>query len=98
MTWWDYVERVAGGLTQAAIAERMDITQGTVNRWRRSEPKPATVAAFARAFGRPVLEAFIGAGFLSAEDAQIREVPADLATVPSAALVGEIARRLDATR
>lgn len=74
MTWWEYVERVSGGASQAAIAKRIGLTSPSVSRWQSSAPKPENVVMFARSYGRPVLEAFVAAGFLTAEDA--RERPA----------------------
>lgn len=69
MTWWDYVGRIANGATQDKIARLVDVTGPTIGRWKTSAPRPENVAAFARAYGRPVLEAFIAAGFLTEEDA-----------------------------
>lgn len=93
MSWWEYVERISAGMSQAAVGERMGMTQSAVNRWRHSEPKPATVRAFAEAFNRPVLEAFVAAGFLTEEDAGLREVPADLSQVDTDLLLTELRRR-----
>lgn len=71
MTWWQYVETISKGATQDAIARTVgNITAPTIGRWRNSEPKPASVVAFAKAYGRPVLEAFVAAGFLTDEDAR----------------------------
>ncbi|MEV0994697.1 helix-turn-helix transcriptional regulator [Nonomuraea sp. NPDC050202] len=94
MSWWEYVERVSGGISQDAIGKRMGMRQTSISRWQSTTPKPQTVAAFARAFDRPVLEAFIAAGFLTEEDAGLREVPADLTVVDSDLLLAEIRRRL----
>lgn len=81
-------------MPQAAIGERMSMSQSAVGRWKSSSPKPETVAAFARAFSRPVLEAFVAAGFLTDEEARLTTVPADLAVVDSDLLLTEIRRRL----
>lgn len=94
VAWYEYVERVGTGMSQAAIGERLGVTQGTVNRWRHSEPKPATVRAFARAFNRPVLEAFVAAGFLSEEEADLREIPVDLLHLDDDDLIREVRRRM----
>ncbi|HEY9251566.1 MAG TPA: helix-turn-helix transcriptional regulator [Nocardioides sp.] len=98
--WWDYVQQVAKGAKQADIAERAGVNQVTVSRWKKGaeSARPENVAAFARAYGRPVLEAFVAAGFLTSEEAEVRPdaslTPADL---ESEALVEEIARRLRVT-
>lgn len=69
MTWWAYVQHVTSGAPQITIAKKTDINGSTISRWRTSEPQPANVVTFAKAYGRPVLEAFVAAGFLSEEDA-----------------------------
>lgn len=70
VTWWDYVRSVAGAsASNAEIARMLDLSPSSVGRWQTSRPDPATAAAFARSYGRPVLEAFVAAGFLSAQDA-----------------------------
>lgn len=74
MQWMDYVTEVAKGETQASIGLRIGVSGATVSRWGTFAPKPETVVAFARAYGRPVLEAFIAAGFLTAEDAGERPI------------------------
>lgn len=94
MSWWTYVTEKSGGATQTEIAERTGLTQPTVNRWRTSKPKVDNVIAFARAYDRPVLEAFVAAELISKEDAEITEVAADLAEVPTDDLLAEIRRRI----
>lgn len=97
MNWIDYVRSTAGSDKNAAIAYKSGVTEATVSRWSKSAPKPDSVAAFARAYGRPVLEAFIAAGYLTPEEAN--EQPAarpSLADLPNDELIAEIARRLKA--
>ena len=66
MTWWQNVEQTAAGDKPEHIACRT--SSPTVGRWRTSVPRPESVASFARAYGRPVLEAFVAAGFFAAEE------------------------------
>lgn len=88
------MERISAGISQEAIGEKVGMSQSAVGRWKMSSPKPEGVAAFARAFNRPVLEAFVAAGFLTDEDARLTQVPADLTAVESDLLLEEIRRRL----
>lgn len=75
MQWIEYVGQVAKGDSQAAIGAKAGVDSSTVFRWGKGlAPKPETVVAFARAYSRPVLEAFVAAGFLTAEDAGERPV------------------------
>jgi transcriptional regulator with XRE-family HTH domain len=71
MTWTEYVKATAGADLQNEIARKMGVDQSTASRWLRGAPagKPSNVAAFAKAYGRPVLEAFVAAGFLTDDDA-----------------------------
>lgn len=68
MGWWDYVQRIAGQESQQEIARRLEMSPSSVNRWQSSAPKPESVRAFAVAYGRPVQEAFVAAGYMQADD------------------------------
>lgn len=94
MTWWPYVQRVAGDATPSEIARRVGLTPSSVTRWQISTPKPETVAAFARAYDKPVLEAFTEAGFLTKAEADLTEASADVGDIPSEVLLAELKRRL----
>lgn len=78
VSWWEYVQEVAGTTNQTEIARRTGLTQPSVNRWRSVSPRPENVVAFARAYNRPALEAFKEAGFLTDEDVLLTEVQADV--------------------
>lgn len=69
-TWWDYVQRISGGASQSEIARRIGLTSASVSRWRHSAPQPDNVRAFARAYGRPALEALVAAGIVTEEDVE----------------------------
>jgi transcriptional regulator with XRE-family HTH domain len=73
MTWPEYVRRLSRGDNQVAIEARTSIDQGTVSRWLRSKttPSPAQAAKFAQGYDGNVLEAFVAAGFLTAEQAGV---------------------------
>lgn len=76
--WAAYVRDVAGDVSAQAIADRIadrvgrGVSQPTVNRWLNGvysgELKPGNVAAFAAAYDRPVLQAFLAAGLLAVDD------------------------------
>lgn len=95
MTWWEYVTRTAAGEEQAAIAKRAGVGQSMVSRWQTSTPRPENVAAFARAYDRPVLEAFVAAGFLTSEEAGERpSAPPSLVSLTDGELIEEVSRRM----
>lgn len=77
MSWWEYVERIANTSRQRDISDRTGIDATNVTRWKSGQvPKADLVAQFARGYGRPVLEAFVAAGFLTPEEAKVRPAPA----------------------
>lgn len=97
MAWWAYVQRIAGNATQEQIARSINVSTPSVGRWRTSTPRPENVAAFARAYHRPVLEAFIAAGFLTTQEAGEQPTALPLSPLPSLTddeLLDEVRRRM----
>jgi len=97
MSWWSYVQRIARDAQQAEIAEAAGVTAPTVSRWSTGKQgiDPKAAAQFARTYRRPVLEAFVAAGFLTEKEAKAR--PAVTPTLDSWSdddLIAEIRRRL----
>lgn len=92
--------RVIGDDRQVDVAHKTGIDQTTISRWLNSEGHsqrvtPQGVAAFARGYGRSVLEAFVVAGFLTAEEAGITyPLTIDLSTISNKELAAEVKRRL----
>lgn len=79
MGWIDYVREVAGqDAPQTEIARAAKVTGPTVSRWLSGGQgvAPEAAAEFARHYRRPVLEAFVAAGFLTAEEAKARPAAA----------------------
>lgn len=75
--WAGYVARVTRGENQVTVAARTGINQSTVGRWLRgSRPGDCTqVAGFARTYGGNVLEAFVAAGYITADEAGVPPSP-----------------------
>lgn len=74
MSWEAFVRDTIGTDQQKQAADRAGIDQSAISRWLKTG-KPGTaenVAAFARGYKRPVLEAFVAAGFLTAKEAKVR--------------------------
>lgn len=68
--WWAYVMEVSGNASHTSIASKVGLSQPSVSQWRTSRPRPTTIRAFAAAYNRPVVEAFIGAGLLTEDEAR----------------------------
>jgi hypothetical protein len=73
MSWWEYVKRTAGTESPKALNEKTGIDGPTFSKWKRGQvPGVTFVSTFAKAYGRPVLEAFVAAEFLTADEAKAR--------------------------
>ncbi|PWJ22816.1 hypothetical protein ATK17_0014 [Branchiibius hedensis] len=96
MSWWEYVEQVAKTSRQRDISDRSGIDAANVSRWKGGHiPKAEMVAEFARAYGRPVLEAFVAAGFLTPMEAKERPAAApSLGSLTDEELLDEIRKRM----
>lgn len=100
--WWNYVSEVAGGATQRSISVRTDIEQSAISRWKRGKGiSVESVIKFARAYGRPPVEAIIAAGYITADEAGVpisvqNNPPLD--EIPTEELHEEIGRRLGLSR
>lgn len=95
MTWWQYVQSITEGAQQKDIASNLGVDQSTVSRWKTGVPgKPENVAALARAYRRPVLEAFVAAGFLTERDAKAKVTVPDIGALSDDDLLAEIKRRM----
>ncbi len=100
MTWWDYVQTVAGGAEQREIADRAGFDKSALTRWKNgSNADPLFVVKFARAFGRPVTEALAASGLITAEESGITVVTAGVAEALREAtndeLLAELSSRLN---
>lgn len=100
MEWRQYVEQVIGEDRHIDVARKTGVDQSTVSRWLNPKEKSVrlssqAVAAFARGYGVPVLQAFVVAGFLTKDEASMKDgdlVP-DLQAVPDPAFLAELNRR-----
>lgn len=93
MTWFDWLQKVSQGATPTAIARHLQTQPSTVTRWRDgSSPSTEQASAAAHAYGRPVLEAFVAAGFLTDEEAGAS--PAVLSDLTTDELFEELRRRV----
>lgn len=95
--WWDYVVRVSGTTVQKEMAERSGISETAFTRWkkRRHTPEASHVITFARAHGRPPVEALIAAGYITEKDAKDQiEIQRGADTLTDAELLAEVQRRM----
>lgn len=96
-TWPEYLRRITAGQTQTQIAERTGIGRLSVCHWvhGKTNPKPETAIAVARAYHRSPIEALLAAGYLNHTEVRLpierRCSPRDL---PAEEIVAEVRRRL----
>jgi len=94
--WWQYVQTITGGQQQNEIAKAIDLNPSTVSRWKSTgiPGNAENVAALARAYGRPVLEAFVAAGFLTDREAKATVTVPDIGQLSADDLLAEVRRRM----
>lgn len=69
-----WLRLVAPDATNGAIATRAGLTRSTLNRQvEQGGLKPDVVVAVARAYHKPVLEALVACGFITEQEAQLKE-------------------------
>lgn len=90
VSWWEYVTRIADTGNQTEIAKRLGLSQPSVNRWKTVIPKSENVISFAKAYGRPPIEALQAAGLVTDEDIELIKVPLDYAELSLPQLVKEL--------
>lgn len=97
MTWWEYVRKTVGTDVQTVIAERADVAQATVSRWKlgKQAVDARGAIAFARATGRPAVEALVVAGYLKPEEARAQVTITRHEDPSDEELLGLIQRRLE---
>jgi hypothetical protein len=97
-SWPAYVRALTGDEPQDSVGKKVGLNGSTINRWRNgSRPgNPAEVAALAVAYGGNVLEAFVAAGYLTAEQAGVPpKARPDWSAVSNRELLEQLAARLD---
>ena len=96
-TWPEYLRRIAGGQTQAQIAQSLGIARLSVCNWLagKTRPKPETAILVARVFERSPIEALLAAEYLNAAEVRLpietRTSPRDM---PAEEIAAEVRRRL----
>jgi hypothetical protein len=97
-SWPNYLRDLTGDEPQDSVGRKVGLNGSTINRWRNgSRPgNPAEVAALAVAYDGNVLEAFVAAGYLTAEQAGVppRARP-DWSAVTNKELIEQLAARLE---
>jgi len=95
--WWKYVQGVAGDTQAKDIADHVGIDKSNVTRWKQGG-KPAVdfVLKFARAYGRPVVEALADAEYITDAEAAVREVKVGADELSDVELARELLVRAEA--
>lgn len=96
-TWAEYVRRVTAHITQAKAAELAGVNPAAIGRWIRGDtdaPRAESVVSFARALGRPPVEALVAAGYLQVGEASHSiEVRTPISDYTDIELLDELKRR-----
>jgi hypothetical protein len=67
--WLDYVARISGNQSAAGIGKKIGLAASSVTRWSDDNPpKAENIVKFCRAYGRPVFEGMVAAGYIPSEE------------------------------
>lgn len=92
--WWQWFQEQAGGGTRREMAARAMTDPSNLTRWSKGGTIDASTAiGVSRALGRSPLEALVAAGYLTSDEALLREVPASLDRFTDEQLLVELLRR-----
>ncbi len=98
-TWWAYVQRgmVAKNWNQAELADNAGVNRAAPSTWKNGAGvDPAAARAVAHALGTSVAEAFVAAGFATAEELGVTEVAPNPDLLTNDQLIDQVRRRLRA--
>jgi len=94
--WYEYVLKVAEGMTAKEVADRAHFDQSAMTRWKNGlNVDPKFAVQFARAFNQNVLYALTEAGLITEAEANLHEVKVGLDEISTQRLLEELARRID---
>jgi len=94
--WYEYVLKVAEGMTAKEVADRAHFDQSAMTRWKNGlNVDPKFAVQFARAFNQNVLYALTEAGLITEAEANLHEVKIGLDEISTQRLLEELARRID---
>jgi transcriptional regulator with XRE-family HTH domain len=94
--WYDYITRVADGMTAKEVSVRAGFDQSAMTRWKNgANADPKFVVQFARAFHRNVLEALAESELITDKEANLHEVRIGVEDMSTQQLLEELARRID---
>lgn len=96
-SWWTYVEGTLDGDSALEAGRRAGFDSSAFTRWKKgARPDVDFVVKFARAYGRPVVEAIAAAGFITEAEADLREVQVGLHELSDLELAQELLSRVEA--
>ncbi|WP_104333782.1 hypothetical protein [Rathayibacter sp. AY2B5] len=90
----EHIEQISGTKSLRSVALAAGITPSTLVRQLDGEMKAATVVAICRAYGAPILPAFVAAGYISPDEARASISEAALRSATDRQLAEEILRRV----
>ncbi|WP_139344470.1 hypothetical protein [Rathayibacter sp. VKM Ac-2630] len=90
----EHIEHLAGTKSLRSVALAAGMHPSTLVRQLDGEVKVGTVVAICRAYGAPILPAFVAAGFITSDEAERTSTEAALRDASDRQLAEEILRRV----
>ncbi|WP_043993638.1 hypothetical protein [Leifsonia xyli] len=95
-TFDEYLKRLTNNASYRTIAQRAQIEPSTLTRQLKGELKVQAVVSITRAYGGSLLQAFVAAGFITADEASNMATLAGIEKASDRELAEEILRRVRA--
>lgn len=92
--WLTWIREISGGANNRQIALKIGIAPSTVGRWQNYPPKIDAVADLARAYGAPITDGLLAAGYVKPGELSAPRVERNLGRFSASELLAELAQRV----
>lgn len=94
--WITWIRDISDHAPDRQVANRIGIAPSTVGRWQEYPPKVDAVVKLAHAYGVPVADGLIAAGYVQAGDLRTPRYERDLSRFTASELLAELTHRVTA--
>lgn len=92
--WITWIRDISDNASDRQVALKIGIAPSTVGRWQDYPPKIDAVVALARAYGVPVADGLLAAGYVTRGELREPRFERDLRRFTAAELIAELAQRV----
>lgn len=94
--WITWIRDISDDAPDRQIAAKIDIAPSTIGRWKNYPPKIDALVKLARAYGVPVADGLVAAGYVQPGDLRTPRYERDLGRFTATELLAELEQRVSA--